>query len=143
MLTLRYRFTASEPLRARTFPTPRQLGSLWLTMYLFRLLFFVAMGPILAFVNDSSLSFAPHAFAERPHVPATGVGDEYDNQFFPATMLDDKSWDDLLCKGNNLVKAMHASDQDAGKLFQPPSDSARSRWTNLGMLLCMIKLLWL
>jgi len=50
-------------------------------------------------------------------------------------MLDDEAWYNLWCKGGKLVKAMHASDQDAGKLFQPSSDSAESKWKRFGKVL--------
>lgn len=50
-------------------------------------------------------------------------------------MLDDEAWYNLLCKGSSLVNAMHASDQDAGKLFQPSSASAESKWKTFGKVL--------
>ena len=50
----------------------------------------------------------------------------------PEYQADDEMWKDFVCKGDNLMKAMQASDADAGKLFQPGLTSAQSVWMSSG-----------
>lgn len=59
-----------------------------------------------------------------------GVGAEvidYED-FMALTPLDDESWEKLKCKGENLMNAMHASDEQAGKYWNPILPSAESIW---------------
>jgi hypothetical protein len=35
-----------------------------------------------------------------------------------------------LCKGNKLMKAMKATDAEAGKMFEPKTESAQSKFTD-------------
>ncbi|KZM23035.1 hypothetical protein ST47_g5853 [Ascochyta rabiei] len=71
---------------------------------------------------------APQALNAGTPLPATGAGYIYhnndnDGDDFPTTFLDENSWENLKCKGINLLRAVHASDAEAGifgTLLFPP-----------------------
>ncbi|KAJ4380220.1 hypothetical protein N0V86_004529 [Didymella sp. IMI 355093] len=93
------------------------------------IIFAAAIGPVGAFVNDSLPLLG--ALAVGGAQPAIGAG--WDNEAdddFPNTLLDDTQWDNLKCKGDNLVKAMQFNNFDAAKLFSPIFPTAESPWDN-------------
>ncbi|KAJ4346296.1 hypothetical protein N0V95_005506 [Ascochyta clinopodiicola] len=102
-------------------------------MKLFWILIAVIIGRVAALLDSNSPFFIPQALtASTPH-PATGAGDEFqggdhENDDFPNTLLDDDSWENLKCKGDNLLRAMHASDAEAGKFWNPLLPFAESQW---------------
>jgi hypothetical protein len=48
----------------------------------------------------------------------------------PPPVAADDLWQKALCKGTNLVKGMSGSDNEAGQIFNPPRDSAKSEFNN-------------
>ncbi|KAH6612757.1 hypothetical protein C7974DRAFT_406287 [Boeremia exigua] len=96
-------------------------------MQFFWIFFLTALGMVAPLVNDYDPLLGWKVLAP---IPDTGTGDEYGSSEFPVTLPDDETWYNLWCKGENLLKAMHGSNDDAGKLFKPPSDTAESRWIN-------------
>ena len=62
----------------------------------------------------------------------TANGDNTENPL-DVTPLENGAWEALKCKGDALMSAMHASDEDAGKYWDPLLPFAESRWTDFGM----------
>jgi hypothetical protein len=51
---------------------------------------------------------------------------------WPISPIDDTTWDQLICRGNNLHEMMITDDAHAAGLFDPPliTGTAASEWTN-------------
>ncbi|KAF2832313.1 hypothetical protein CC86DRAFT_401084 [Ophiobolus disseminans] len=58
----------------------------------------------------------------------TPVPDYIEGIWPPEFPADDNMWKDFVCKGDNLMKAMQASDANAGQLFSSGLLSAQSVW---------------
>mgnify|MGYP004505490351 CR=1 FL=1 len=119
--------------------TPTSYQLLDSTMRFFWMTIAATLGPIVALINNSTQPENLQALAAGTLLPATVAGDEYsddeDEDDFPTTPLDDESWIKLKCKGDNLMKAMHATDEEAGKVFSPILSSAESQWDDFGKYL--------
>jgi hypothetical protein len=50
----------------------------------------------------------------------------------PQYPANNEMWKDFICKGDNIMKAMQASDADVGRIFKPEKTSAQSEWTSAG-----------
>lgn len=111
--------------------TPPSTQLLHSIMSLFWMILLATYGSAVALINDSAVP---------PHVQDLGVSTPrpatagWDFDDFPETLLNDNSWENLKCKGDNLNKAMHSNDVEAGKLFNPPLLSVESQWDDFGMI---------
>jgi hypothetical protein len=103
---------------------------------------FAALGPVAALVNDTLSPLGLDALIPGASQPTTGAGDDvYSYEDFVATEpLDNEAWENLMCKGENLMKAMHASNEDAGKYWNPLLPSAESTWEDFSMYLTPVHL---
>ncbi|KAJ8115284.1 hypothetical protein OPT61_g3034 [Boeremia exigua] len=100
-------------------------------MRLFRVAPLTIVRLVAALRNNFTSVIEPQRLTTGALQAGTGPDDEFILVDFPATIIDDAGWSNLLCKGENLVKAMHGSNKDAGALFKPPTDSAESKWTSM------------
>lgn len=93
--------------------------------------FIAAIGPVVALINNTLPQ--PGTFAVNPQPAAGGGWDNLDDDAsFPADLLDDEHWENFKCKGQNLVTAMHSSNFEAAKLYNPIRPTAESPWDDFG-----------
>ncbi|KAF9692231.1 hypothetical protein EKO04_009605 [Ascochyta lentis] len=102
-------------------------------MKFFWIIIAVALGAVTTILNDVIPLSSLQALTAGTPSPPTNAGDGYysdDDGYddFPTTLLDDDSWGNLRCKGENLAKAMRSSNAEAGKLWSPLLPSAESQW---------------
>jgi hypothetical protein len=90
---------------------------------------------VAALMNSTIPSPGNYTIDAGPQPLARRAGYDIDTyeDFMEIEPLDDDSWEKLKCKGENLMKAMQASDAEAGKYWNPLLSSAESQWTDFSM----------
>lgn len=90
-----------------------------------------AVGFVAAFINDTLPQLG--SLVVDGLQPATGAGWDNEADFdFSDELLDDDTWENFKCKGNNLVQAMNIDNFNAAKLFSSIQPTAESPWDNFG-----------
>jgi hypothetical protein len=108
-------------------------------MQLFWVALLATIGSAAALFNNSISPPNLQALTEGTPDAATGVGDEHAIDEFPVTSLDDNAWENLRCKGQNLINAMHANNDRAGLYWSEFLPSAESQWDDFrkSMVSCL------